>query len=754
MTSKPILIPLLAFFLLAAATTLNAQSPAYTLTAKGLYDGNQVVVRWAPLDFDTWNWANQHNGYVLERITIKDNGTVLSPDDMAASQITLASQLKPVPESQWQTMPDSNLAGIVAGSIYGDSLEVVNMGDASFMEVVNATEARKNRFGFSLFACDQNLDIAKAAGLAFVDTTMAANKEYIYTVRLYNLPSGATERRGAAIVSTVAGGSLPAPPKPKAIAGDSTAQISWDKRALEEHYTSYVLERSDNNGQSYQPASASPIISLSGLGEGMNTYLDTLPQNNTVYVYRVRGVSPFGFLGPPSDTVHVVGEEPSLAVMAEITEVKEINSGTLRVTWAYPANMESVLSRFEIHRSAAIDGEYSYLGQVQPNVRVFTDANPYSANYYMIQAVDINGKYTTSLPILGQIDDTTPPAAPTGLSGACDDAGTVTVSWLPNSDGDVFGYRVYMSDQTVEDTSFVEVTGQPVRDTFFRFPVNLQSLTEQLFVLVKAVDFRENTSASSVHLNIQKADIIPPSPPSITRVVPMQKAVRLDIAPSTSADIVRYQIQIRPLNGTDWGVLAEYQTANMVSAYIDTVTFQMPIRERRWWEYRILAFDDADQVSSSQVVRAKPLDQGIRDAVQNFAALYTPAQLGVALTWNYNFDVDLVGFQIYRAIDTSRMRMFKFVPPTVTAAGSGTGGVGNFSYLDTDIKIKTVFTKLVFLQPAASAGAPPTAVSPTVVNQPISKAQNAIITLRYQIMAVFADGAQSPLTPEVQVQIQ
>lgn len=754
MTSKPAHIPLLLFFLLAATFAADAQSPTYNLTAKGLYDGNQVIVRWAPLDFDTWNWANQHNGYVLERVTIKANGNVLGPEEMVTSQVVLGSQLKPLPEAQWEMMADSNLAGIVAGSIYGDSLEVVDMGDVSFMEVVNATEARKNRFGFSLFACDQSLDIALAAGLAFVDTTVEANKEYIYSVHLYNLPSGATEQRGAAIVSTASGGTLPAPPKPKGIAGDSTARIGWDKQGLEEYYTSYVLERSDDNGQTFNPVTSSPIVSISSLGDGLqqNSYLDSLPQNGTVYIYRVRGVSPFGFLSPPSDTVHVTGEEASLAVMAEITEVKEVTAGTMKVTWSYPSNLESDLNRFEIHRSAAIDGEYSYVGQAQPNVREFTDANPYSANYYVIQAIDVNEKYTTSLPIMGQINDSIPPAAPAGLSGSCDDAGMVTVSWLPNAEQDVFGYRVYISDQTVEDTSFVEVTSQPVRDTFFQFPVNLNSLTEQLFVLVKAVDFRENTSAPSVHLDIHKADIVPPSPPSIIRVTPSQDAVALSISPSTSADVVRYEIQIRPLNTLDWGVVAEFQAANMVTGYVDNVTFQSPIRKRRWWEYRVLAYDDAGQVSSSQVVRAKPLDQGIRDAVQNFAAAYMSAQQMVMLSWSYGQDVDLVGFQIYRAIDTSRMRSFKFIPPTSTSVG--TGGLGNFRYFDTDIQLKTLFTKLTFFQPSTTAGVPPTAFSPTVVNQPISKAQNATIILRYQVMAVFADGAQSPLTPEVQVQIQ
>ena len=116
---------------------------------------------------------------------------------MLASKVALASSLKPLPEMQWETLPDTNLAGIVAGSIYGDSIEVVDLANADFMEVVNTNEVRQNRFGFSLFACDQNFEIAVAAGLAFVDTTAVQNMEYIYLVKLHSISGGKTlARRG------------------------------------------------------------------------------------------------------------------------------------------------------------------------------------------------------------------------------------------------------------------------------------------------------------------------------------------------------------------------------------------------------------------------------------------------------------------------------------------------------------------------------------------------------------------------------
>ena len=110
-------------FLLIAAlvgcfTATQGQSgPQYTIEAKGIYDGNNVIVRWVPTDFQTWHWANAHDGYNVERTTTRLANVALTPQAMLDSRTTVATALKPLPEAQWETMPDSNLAGIVAGSI-------------------------------------------------------------------------------------------------------------------------------------------------------------------------------------------------------------------------------------------------------------------------------------------------------------------------------------------------------------------------------------------------------------------------------------------------------------------------------------------------------------------------------------------------------------------------------------------------------------------------------------------------------------
>ena len=644
------------------APSSGQSNQPYSIQAKGFYDAQErkIILRWAPLNFTTWQWANQNGGYRIERTTISSGGTPLSPEDMLSSRVTLAEGIEPLPESGWEALATagdppggsepggatgeptaggdepSDLAGIVAGCIYGDSLDVVNLTNSDFMTVMNTNLARDNRFAFSLFACDQKLSIALAAGLAYVDEGISEAAEYIYTINLRTSPQNVTVKKGTAIVSTYVGSELPAPGKPKAMAGDSAAIINWEKKDLVEYYSSYIIERSEDNGASFLKLNASPFISLNQVDEGkeLNSYLDSLPGNSIEYVYRVAGISPFGIQGPYSDTVHVIGKAAPIAAVPYIHSINEVSTGELTVGWQFPANMESKVANFELYRSEEIDGKYVFVANAIPSLRVITDATPLSANYYIVKVKDTHGNYVSSLPKLGQAKDETPPAAPGGLSGSCDPSGMMIIHWAHNTEADLGGYRVYMSDQNVVDSGFVQVTNQVVLDTVFTLQVELHTLTEQMFFSVKAVDFRDNLSAPSAYLDIHRVDIIPPSPPAITKVTPKPASVKLDVSLSSSLDIVKYEFQKREENSPIWESLGEFTVANMVMTFTDSITYVKLPSRRRWYQYRLLAYDDANLVSSSDLIRAKPLDQGIRSSIQSLTATYiqTPPKT-VHLQW-------------------------------------------------------------------------------------------------------------------------
>src|SRR5690606_14306047 len=89
--------------------------------------------------------------------------------------------------------------------------------------------------------------------------------------------------------------------------GDKSVMLKWDFESYAEHYTSFMIERSEDDGKTFKPVSDKPITSLNEKAEespvGSMFYIDTLADNNTEYQYRIAGVSLFGETGPYSKIV-------------------------------------------------------------------------------------------------------------------------------------------------------------------------------------------------------------------------------------------------------------------------------------------------------------------------------------------------------------------------------------------------------------------------------------------------------------------
>lgn len=722
------------------------------LISKSLSTGSEIIVRWAPVNFETWRWGNE-NGYTLERITLRANGSNLDFQTRANSKVVLASDLIPIPEHEWEPMADtSDFAGVAAGSIFGDSLKVVNLDSVNMVTAYNQYQQDDNRFGMSLFAADQDFEVAKAMGLGYKDVNVVAGEEYLYSIILNNLPSNAVTDEQGLLQATDDITQFPAPSLLKAMPGDSSVIISWNKGAINSFYNSYIVEKSEDNGSTWQQVNSLPLVGTDG-DPDLALFSDTLANNTDTYVYRVKGSSPFGYMSPPSDTIHVKGVPARTPASPFISDAVENSSGEMNITWTFPTEYVSAIQGFDIYRSENSKKNFQKINSsLLANTAVsYLDNNPIPVAYYVVKAIDNNNYELESFPKLAQTTDTIPPSIPTGLACSCDASGTVTISWQHGAEPDLRGFRVFTSN--LEFGNYVVVTPNIVNEDNYSHSVNINTLSDQLFYKVKSFDNRENQSDFSVVCAASLPDVTPPSKPNITNIQPSRTDVFFGWAPSSSSDVEYHVFQRRIKTSNDWQDIFTFPYASELE-YSDTSA-----SSREIYEYRLLAYDEADNFSSSIIVEASPFDDGFRDSIQNFNGFFigntglNDQNRYVQLSWTYRKEPQLAGFQIFRAVNNGVMSPFKYLDKADAASQSN--GFGTHGHMDFDINVQrgrpsTLLVNLPSNIPPQVAVFVSNGPRGSNIPLPVPVPRNSNLFL-YQVMAEFTDGSFSPLTDIVAV---
>ena len=101
-------------------------------------------------------------------------------------------------------------------------------------------------------------------------------------------------------------------------------------------YNSFELQRSDD-GKTYKTIKDKSYYSLSTTPDDpkYNIYNDSVAAQAAIVYYRLRGRTSFDSYGPYSDTLEVK-VMPSLSGEPWITDIKEVGTGKLIVTWETP----------------------------------------------------------------------------------------------------------------------------------------------------------------------------------------------------------------------------------------------------------------------------------------------------------------------------------------------------------------------------------------------------------------------------------
>ncbi len=696
--------------LLLLLPLLSSAQDSLSYQVLGAFRAGKMYLRWAPASVRAWQLGRQQ-GYVLERYTLLAPGSSTPVADVRSTRVVLQPSLRPRPRAVFDSLAldslslSGQMAGVAGAALYEAGFQST-LGSSPLARAVNTTQDIENRYGMLLLACDASFAAAKAAALGWEDPTAQPGATYIYRMApsQFSEPSQGATLRVQAIEDV--GISAP-PPSPSVLPGNRSVLLSW---VQEPHYSGYVVECSADGGATYSARSKGLVLAIEQKDvSGRIYFTDSLANNTQRYLYRIRGQTPFGFLGAPSPGTVVQGEVPAPVAPPSILRLSEEGTAAapqVRLLWRFPVASRPLIKGFRLYRSAEPAGPFRQLGaDLSPSDSTFIDASPIIAGYYQVRAVSLNNEEVPSLGRLIQLKDETPPSVPSNLEGSMQKDGTVSLRWKNNSEADLLGYRVFYAQSA--SGPYQQLTGSPVSTANFSYQLPNKSIPDSTFFKVSALDQRENQSALSLALYIPLADAVPPSPAAIVMLDPLGRGIKITWEPSASKDVKTYEVQRRGGTQPDWQTILRKDS--LIQGY--RTTMDTLLQGSYEWTYRVLARDKSGLESYSPALSVKA-PGAVRASIQNLQAERATLDNAYAakLVWDYLDEPGVLSFAVYRQGDTGPQvlvaTLFKDQMESIAGAAKGSQ---RYTWKDKQVKVGSTyqyFLQAKYFDGGASAMSP------------------------------------------------
>ncbi|GAA4111726.1 hypothetical protein GCM10022393_09590 [Aquimarina addita] len=613
-----------------------------------------ILLRWAATTPVSWLKGNNF-GYQIERFTISRDGMMLQTPE---KKVLTQTPLKPASLENWENMVnDNDYAAILAQALYGETF-AVEQTQGGLAQIINTAKEIDQRFAFALFAADMNFEAAKKAAMAYTDSNIVANEEYLYTITSQIPEEILSVKPGLVTVKVTKPEPLPVPLDLFAVPKDKNILLTWEYHLFKGVFTSYYIERSENEID-FKRLGDTPLVNMNDKPNAPARrmfYIDTIAQNDTTYSYRVQGISPFGELSPYSEVVSAAGIK-KLEAVAHISGHSFDDIGGVDITWEFPKEAEQEITEFQLLRAPQDQGPYSIVAkEIAPDVRTINCQELYPSNYFKITAIGKGKEKTTSFSSFVQAIDSIPPIAPVGMTGTVDTLGIVRVTWQHNPEKDLLGYRVFRGNLAKEE--FIQLTVAPIEKASFIDTVQVKSLNAQVYYKIVAVDKRYNMSPYSEVLTLKKPDVIPPSSPIFRTYNVSTEGILLQWINSSSEDVSTHQLYRQQTKDVSRGWLPIF-TTDTVSSYIDKA-----IIPETSYRYAIFAEDQSGLQSSPSTPITVTSQQTKEEGVKRLNTIVDRVQGSITLSWKLPAD-DIVEISIYKSKKEEPPVLFKQLPGTI-----------------------------------------------------------------------------------------
>lgn len=649
------LLVLLVFLPGRGQDSISQQERPSKLILRHWVDEDGVSLRWGVSDKILWK-SGIENGYIVERHTLERDGVPILDSEV---EVLTGEPIKPIPLLEWETLVQSNdMAAVAAQAIYGGSFTVNRDGKDHLMRVVNESSELDQRFAFSMFAVDQDFEVAQYAGMGFRDTKVKKNEKYLYNLRLAQEPEGFSNGSTIALVDPTVLGALPKPYDFAAYYYNNAFVLIWEYDALLEYYASYDLERS-TDGINFKRVNNAPITKLAVTKVSGISFTDSIPEYGEKYWYRIRGKNLFNRIGPVSDTVSVKAFK-ELLVGPEITESEIISDKKAIIRWTFPDDESWKLTGFEVLRSDRAIGPFTELSEpLEKTTKSFEYNDLKPINYFKIRAFGRAGDYQDSSPVMIQPVDSIPPEKPTGLTGTIDTIGVVHLKWNPNNELDLKGYTVLRSNSPKQE--FTRLTKKEWKDTAFRDSVNLRTFNQHVFYRIVASDLRYNESLPSDTLRLALPSKIPPTSPVFKEYEQLGDTIHLVWTPSSSAGLAKQVIYRKIANTGQKSWESIFETTDVSLNEFKDVNTQPNTK----YQYTLVSTGqnglESKPSPALSIITPKKLQQ------PQIKALYAQVdreQKSIRLSWRYK-QPGVLEFQVFKKTEEGSFTLFKTLPSEI-----------------------------------------------------------------------------------------
>ena len=616
---------------------------------------DKVQLKWLPSNYRIW-MEGVKSGYMIDRTEVKAvNGkwVIVKKETLTTEPLKAWSTERITEEAK--TNPEVVSAKVViAARIMED-----NTKSATSLSATSEMQSQKDYL--HIMCLLGNLlknKSSEAMGLYYEDKTAVAGKTYFYEVTLNN----SKKIKAITVVNTAVPEVLPKVMGFDYKNTDKSVELYWIQ-PKHSGYFAYNIYRSTSKGGTFEKVNKDPYIGEIAItaDEKRIRYIDSFPEMNKTYYYKVQAINAFEKLSPFTEVL-TVKSYAFLSGAPTITSSFSPDNSAIELEWIVPsADAESITS-FAVWvadepfgpmtkvNTKPIDGKtYKYVDQT-PGKPVF--------NYYRVCSYGYFKDSICSLVKEGFLVDSIPPAPPTIVAGICDTNGVVTLHWKKSKERDIYGYRVFRTFYKHHEP--IRVTDTTIFDTTFVETVDIKAGWKKIYYAVVAVDQVYNASYISPYFAVSLPDKIPPINGIFTNYEATYSGILLEWKPSPSNDVKYTYIYKKSEYDFQWVPLVKLTGTDAVqrTKLRDTVT-----QSNVWYEYRLVVEDSSGLLSKDeQRLRVQQPEKDPFPVVTNLRAVMSRENKMVKLSWDFNKQAK--GFKIMRSQNGGQVETYEFVPGT------------------------------------------------------------------------------------------